>query len=157
MKDYWLVRQGSLQNEVVDGKIIGFKFDVRICEYRGCFLSLVTPYYIEVDGEEYGAETQTFEVNGKPPRTFDEIAKAIWEHWDYGDFATIHVRKPGGLKPGEHKLGVWQGLLTQYGWNDHDDEWCINPPIPGKVASVGYAGRGTGKQQFLFEFPMTVE
>lgn len=120
------------------------------------FLSLVTPYYIAVDGEAFGGEAQTFEVNGKPPRTFSEIAKAIWEHWDYGDFATIHVKKPGGLTPGEHTLGVWQGLLTQYGWSTHDDQWCINPPVPGTIKGF-FMGSGTGKQQFLFEFPMVVD
>lgn len=157
MRDWYLVRQGSLQNEVVNGEIVGFQFDVRICEYRGCFLSLVTPYYIEVDGEVFGKETQRFEVNGRAPRDFDEIATCIWEHWDYGDFATMHVKKPGGLTAGTHRLGVWQGLLTQYGWADHDDEWCINPPVPGSVEPVGYLSRGTGKQQQCFYFDMAVK
>ena len=156
MNEHWMVKPGSLQNEVIDGETVGFKFDVRICEYRGCFVALIVPYYIEVDGVSYGAETQTFEVNGKPPRTFDEIAKAGYEHWDYADWATMHVKCPGGLKPGAHELGVWQGLLTQYGWSTHDDEWCLNPPTPGTVKGM-FMGGGTGKQQFLFKFPMVVD
>lgn len=56
MQDYWKVKQGSLQNEVISGEATGFKSDVCICEYRGWFLSLVVPYYIAIDGEEFGGE-----------------------------------------------------------------------------------------------------
>lgn len=130
MFDNFLVRENSLQNVVKDGEIVGFKFDVRIAEYRGCFLSLHNGYYIDLDGEEYPRNLQKFEINGMPPRNFDEIAKAVWEHWDYGEFGTVYVDKPGGLSKGHHKLGIMQGVLVQYGWQPHDQEWIDNPPDP---------------------------
>ena len=117
MFDSFMVKEGSLENVVKDGFVIGFKFKVHIGEYRGCFLSLVHGYYIEVDGEEFPRSLQKFEINGKPPRTFDEIKKAVWEHWDYDDYATLYVQKPGGLSAGKHRLGIMQGLMTQYGWH----------------------------------------
>lgn len=142
MYDSFLVREGSLANVYEDGKAVGFKFDVRIGEYRGCFLSLVHGYYVNMDGVEYPRSVQKFEVNGKAPRTFEEIKKATWEHWDYGDFATLYVEKEGGLEKGNHKLGLMQGLLTQYGWQPHDQEWIDHTPEPrelaGKQADVYY-------------------
>ncbi len=142
MFDSFMVKEGSLENVVKDGFVIGFKFKVHIGEYRGCFLSLVHGYYIEVDGEEFPRSLQKFEINGKPPRTFDEIKKAVWEHWDYDDYATLYVQKPGGLSAGKHRLGIMQGLMTQYGWQPHDQEWIDNTPEPkdmvGKQAEVYY-------------------
>ena len=107
MYDSFLVREGSLANVYEDGKAVGFKFDGRIGEYRGCFLSLVHGYYVNMDGGEYPRSVQKFEVNGKAPRTFEEIKKATWEHWDYGDFATLYVEKEGG----QEKRAYW-GLLA---------------------------------------------
>jgi hypothetical protein len=133
MIDKYLVKTDSLQNVEKDGFIIGFKFQVRIGGYRGCFLSLHNGYYINVDGVEYPRELQKFEINGKPPRGFDEIAGCVWEHWDYDTLATVYVQKANGLAEGAHTVGVKQGVLTQYGWQPHDEEWIDNPPDPREM------------------------
>ena len=65
MFDQFLIRKDSLENDYADGKAVGFRFAVRIADYRGCFLSLHNGYYISVDGEEYPRDLQTFEINGK--------------------------------------------------------------------------------------------
>ena len=69
MFDQYLIRKDSLKNDYVEGKAVGFQFAVRIADYRGCFLSLHNGYYISCDGTEYPRELQTFEINGKEPRT----------------------------------------------------------------------------------------
>lgn len=142
MFDSFLIKERSLENDVQDGQVIGFKFQVRIAEYRGCFLSLLHGYYVTVDGEEYGRELQSFEINGKAPRSFDEIKKCIWEHWDFADWGTLHVKKPGGLTRGKHHIGLKQGLLMQYGWSPRDQEIIDNTPDPintqGKQSIVYY-------------------
>jgi hypothetical protein len=51
MFDQFLIRKDSLENDYEDGKAVGFRFAVRIADYRGCFLSLHNGYYISVDGE----------------------------------------------------------------------------------------------------------
>ncbi|WP_130838316.1 C-glycoside deglycosidase beta subunit domain-containing protein [Lachnoclostridium sp. Marseille-P6806] len=143
MFDSYLIRKDSLENVYEDGKAVGFKFAVRIADYRGCYLSLHNGYYISVDGAEYPRELQSFEINGKAPRSFEEIKKCVWEHWDYDDEGYVYVKKDGGLEPGKHRIGLQQSVLAQYGYFPfHDEEWVKNPPVPGK-------GAGAGKTAFI--------
>ena len=134
MFDQLLIRANSLRNEKQDGEIIGFTLAVRIANYRGVYLSLHNGYYIWVDGVEYPTDLQTFEINGKPPRSFDELCKAVWEHWDYDDEGILHVRKPGGLALGIHTIRFQQSVLAAYGYLPTDEEWVKNPPKPGTGA-----------------------
>lgn len=131
MLENYLVIENSLTNVKNQGKITGFKFAVRACNYRGCFLSLVNGYYVKCDGVEYPQEKQRFEINGKEPRTYEELKEAVWEHWNFGDNAYIYVEKEGGLEPGTHTLEVQESILTQYGYAKWDEEWVKNPPKPG--------------------------
>ena len=134
MLDKFFVDENSLQNVVENGKVTGFKFAVQACNYRGCFLSLVNGYYVKCDGIEYPQTAQKFEINGKAPRTYEELKKAVWEHWNFADPAWIYVEKEGGLEPGEHELVVQECILAQYGYAKRDEEWVKNPPVPGKGA-----------------------
>lgn len=134
MFENFLIRRDSLRNEVKDGQVVGFSLAVRHANYRGCYLSLHNGYFIEVDGVEYPTDVQTFEINGKPPRGFDEIRHAVHEHWNYDDEAILHVRAPGGLAPGEHTIRFQQSVLAAYGYLPTDEEWVRNPPKPGTGA-----------------------
>ncbi|MDE6997986.1 MAG: hypothetical protein K2P04_08945 [Oscillospiraceae bacterium] len=84
MYERYLVREGSLRNETVDGQDAGFRFDAHVGDCRGRFLSLVRGYRVNVDGLEYPADLHTFEVNSKL-RTYAELAGCSWEHWDFDD------------------------------------------------------------------------
>lgn len=137
MFDKYLIRKDSLENVYENNKIIGFKFAVRIADYRGCFLSLHNGYYIECDGVEYPRELQKIEINGKEPRDFEEIKKCVWEHWNYDDEGYVYVEKEGGLLPGEHTIKLQQSILAQYGYMPWDEQWLKNPPIPGHGAGAG--------------------
>lgn len=134
MFENFLIRSDSLRNEKRDGDTVGFTLAVRHANYRGVFLSLHNGYFIEVDGVEYPSEAQTFEINGQPPRTFDETRTAVYEHWDYDDEGLLHVAAPGGLAPGEHKVRFQQSVLAAYGYLPTDEEWVKNPPKPGSGA-----------------------
>jgi hypothetical protein len=134
MFDNFLVRPDSLRNDERDGEVIGFRLAVRHANYRGVYLSLHNGYYLAVDGAEYPVGAQSFEINGQPPRSFEEIRKAVWEHWDYDDEGILHVRKPGGLAPGQHLVRLQQSVLAAYGYLPTDEEWVRNPPVPGSGA-----------------------
>ena len=89
----------------MSGEVVGFKFGVRLANYRGIYLSLVNGFYVNMDGVEYGEEDLMLEVNGQRPRTMAELAKCPFEPWDLQDEAMLHVKKPGGLEKGMHTLG----------------------------------------------------
>ena len=137
MFDQFLIRKDSLENVYEDGKAIGFKFAVRIADYRGCFLSLHNGYYIKCDDVEYPKSLQKFEINGIEPRDFEEIKTCVWEHWDYDDEGYVYVAKEGGLAPGMHTIYLQQSVLAQYGYMPWDEEWLKNPPVPGSGAGAG--------------------
>jgi hypothetical protein len=150
MFDNFLIRKNSLENEKDSGgNVTGFKFAARNANYRGVYLSLHNGYYIKVDGVEYKRDVQTFEINGKPPRGFEEIKKAVWEHWNYDDEGIIHVKKEGGLAPGNHIIEFQQSILAAYGYLPTDEEWVKNPPEPG-------TGAGSDKTRNVVKYELTL-
>ncbi len=134
MFENFLIREDSLRNECRGGHVIGFTLAVRNANYRGVYLSLHNGYYLAVDDVEYPVEAQTFEINGRGPRTFEELRSAVWEHWDFDDEAILHVGLPGGLTPGRHRIRFQQSVLAAYGYQPTDEEWVRNPPRPGSGA-----------------------
>ncbi len=150
MLDNYLVRKDSLENVYDEaGVAVGFKFAVRNANYRGVYLSLHNGYFIKMDGIVYPRELQRFEINGQPPRTFEEIKLCVHEHWDYDDEGIVYVAKPGGLVSGMHTLEFQQSVLAAYGYMPTDEEWVKEPPAPG-------SGAGSDKTIFVvtFELPL---
>lgn len=147
MFDRYLIRKNSLENVMQGGKTVGFKFAVRIADYRGCFLSLHNGYYVSCDGCEYPVSQQKFEINGISPRDFDEIKTCVWEHWNFDDEGYLYIEKEGGLTPGKHIIGLQQSVLAQYGYMPWDEELVKHPPVPGK-------GTGSGKTNTISTFEL---
>lgn len=149
MFDHFLIKDDSLANDVHDGETVGFSLDVRNANYRGVYLSLHNGYFIEVDGVTYPVSAQSFEINGQPPRSFETIKTAVTEHWDYPQTGRLHVRKPGGLAPGEHTVRLQQSILAAYGYQPTDEEWVKNPPQPG-------TGAGSEKAPVIGTYHLTL-
>ncbi|MBR2782506.1 MAG: hypothetical protein IKE00_04130 [Oscillospiraceae bacterium] len=151
MYDSFLIRSDSLENFEENGKVAGFKFSVRIANYRGCFLGLHNGYYCEVDGVSYPREAQRLAVNGKPPRSFEELMKhAVLEHWDMQDEAFLYVYKEGGLEKGTHRVGILESILGAYGSSPRDEEYVKNPPDPS-------LGIGTGKTSVVCYYDLELQ
>lgn len=151
MFDNFLIRKDSLKNDTDEnGNVVGFQFAVRNANYRGVYLSLHNGYYIKVDGTEYKRDVQTFEINGKAPRTFEEIKTAVHEHWDFDDEGILHIRKAGGLTPGEHEIAFQQSVLAAYGYLPTDEEWIKNPPEPG-------TGAGSDKTKNIVVYRLSLQ
>ncbi|MFC2360432.1 MAG: DUF6379 domain-containing protein [Actinomyces dentalis] len=149
MFDNLLIREDSLANEERDGEIVGFTLAVKIANYRGVYLSTHCGYFIEVDGVSYPVSAQTFEINGRAPRTFEEIKGAVWEHWDYPDEAILHIAAPGGLAPGEHTIRFQQCVIAAYGYQPTDEAWVKEPPTPG-------TGAGSDKTPYIVTYRLTL-
>lgn len=151
MFDNFLIRKDSLKNDYdAKGNIIGFQMAVRNANYRGVYLSLHNGYYIKADGVLYKRNVQTFEINGREPRTFEQIKKCVWEHWDFDDEAILHIYKPGGLKPGKHTIDFQQSILAAYGYLPTDEEWVKNPPEPG-------TGAGSDKTKNIVTYELELQ
>ncbi|MCU1481851.1 MAG: hypothetical protein JWQ19_2637 [Subtercola sp.] len=149
MFDNFLIRGDSLRNDVDEGEVTGFSLAVRNANYRGVYLSLHNGYFLEVDGVLYPVAVQRFEINGKAPRTFDEIRGAVWEHWNYDDEGILHVAAPGGLASGPHTVRLQQSVLAAYGYLSTDEEWVENPPTPG-------TGAGSDKTPQIISYPLVL-
>lgn len=149
MFERFLVREDSLHNVVENGEIVGFSLAVRNANYRGVYLSLHNGYYLSIDGVEYGKDVQSFGINGQAPRSFDEIKKAVHEHWDYDDEGILHIRKFGGLTAGKHDVRIQQSVLAAYGYRPTDEEWVKTPPVPG-------SGAGSDKAPDISNFTLTL-
>jgi hypothetical protein len=148
--DNLLIRSDSLRNMRSDDRVVGFQMAVRIANYRGVYLSLHNGYYLEVDGTSYPTAEQSFEINGRPPRSFDELKSAVREHWDYDDEAIVHVRAPGGLVPGVHVVRFQQSVLAAYGYLPTDEEWVRQAPQPG-------TGAGSDKTPFIVTYHLELQ
>ena len=143
--------QGSLKNYYCNycKKVIGFTFDVRLPRYRGNMVSLINGYYVNVDGVEYPQDQIRFILNGKPPRTFEELKKAVWEHWNYPDAATLLILKDGGLEPGEHTVIATVSNYEQYGYNPGSDQKRVDEVIVPTAAGTGFGGATVPMVQVL--------
>jgi len=117
---------GSLHNTTVDGGINGFCFDIRITNGRGCFLSIINGFYVSVDGTVFRREEQRLAVNGKSPRSLDELKCCSEEHWDVRDKATLYIEKEGGIAQGMHQVIFETRLLD--GYFKAQDYWLTDPP-----------------------------
>ena len=140
MYENWLVEQGTLKNDVDNGKTVGFSFGVRLANYRGIYLSLINGFYVNVDGEDYPVESQSLEINGKPPRSIAETEKACWEHWAFQETAYLHIAKEGGLAPGKHQIKYMESSVQGYGYMPTAEEWVTNPPPPGDPSGAFKTG-----------------
>ena len=60
-----VVVPGSLKSYVVDGRTLGYQFDIRLSYYRGHFLSVIEQFAVKVDGEEIPNERIKFCLNGR--------------------------------------------------------------------------------------------
>jgi hypothetical protein len=147
MYDSFLVIKDSLKNDEVNGDVVGFSFAARISNYRGLYLSLFSGFYVEMDGVEYQREAQSLEIHGEAPRSMEEIAKAVWEHWDMEDIGIVHIAKKDGLAPGEHTLKYLECSLWTYGYGAGEKEWIKELP---KLGSPMTGGKTFSPQTFKF-------
>lgn len=103
----------GFENRIEDGKVTGFNVMMRIPYYRGVPLSLVDDILVVVDGEQYTGQSIEFQVHGGV-FTLDEMKTVVRHRWNYGEKATVRVRKDGGLKPGKHHVEAYAKLRINY-------------------------------------------
>lgn len=108
-----VVCDDSLVNTYVNGKKLGYEFQIRLSNYRGHFLSCIEEFAFTVDGKEVNSDDITFCLNEKE-FTLRQLPSLISEFWNLIEPATIKVFAPGGLTEGEHQIDVKLMLRIPY-------------------------------------------
>ena len=108
-----LICKDNIENVQVADTVIGYQFKIKYPSYRGAFLSCVEDLRFKLDGAEIPADQITFHLNGKD-FLLSELPECFKEYWFVRDAATIFVRRPGGIAPGEHSLNVYMKHRVPY-------------------------------------------
>lgn len=124
MYEKYVLCNGTLQNVVENGETTGFALQIRIPYYRGVPLSMVEDLKVVVDGTEYTGDAIRFTVSGG---TFSlaEMPTVTFFRWEFGEKATVSVKKTGGLPSGEHQVEVYILLRISYmPWRGYTKAWA---------------------------------
>lgn len=105
----------SFKNVIVDGKVVGYSFEIKAQYYRSFTLSILRNIIVTLDGETADRKDITITVNGET-FTLEECRTVIDPEyrWEFGEYATVTVCKEGGLSKGKHKLLVHQSIAPSY-------------------------------------------
>lgn len=105
----------SFKNVEEEGKVVGFSFDWKAQYYRSFTLSILRDIVLKVDGEDINREDITLTVNGQP-FTLEECRTVVDPEyrWEFGEYATVTVKKEGGLANGKHYMEAVQKIAPSY-------------------------------------------
>ena len=105
----------GFKNIEKDGKITGYQFQFKAQYYRGITLSIVHNISVNVDGEDAAREDISLTVNGET-FTLDQMLTVIDPdyRWEFGEYATVNVKKEGGLAKGPHHIKAVQLIVPSY-------------------------------------------
>lgn len=104
MFDRYVFTENSCKNVVENNEVTGFELQTLITYYRGIPLSMVHEVKVAVDGVEVKREDIYFSPNRVDYFSLDEMETCAYYRWEYGDKATIFVKRPGGLSKGSHDV-----------------------------------------------------
>ena len=108
-----VVCEDSLKHTYVNGKRLGYEFQIRLSNYRGHYLSCIEEFEVTVDGKTVDSNHLSFCLNGKE-FTIGQLPSLVSEFWNLIEPATINVYEPGGIAEGEHQIDVKLMLRIPY-------------------------------------------
>lgn len=110
-----IYRPDGFKNTEENGIITGYQFDFKAQYYRGITLSIVRDIRVNVDGEDAAREDIRLMVN-KEIFTLEEMRTVVDSdyRWEFGDYATVMVKKAGGLSKGKHHIKALQVIDPSY-------------------------------------------
>lgn len=105
----------SFKNVEVDGKVVGYSFEIKAQYYRSITLSILRNIVVTLDGETADRKDIRLTVNGEM-FTLEECRTVIDPEyrWEFGEYAVVTVYKEGGLSKGKHSLVVHQSIAPSY-------------------------------------------
>jgi hypothetical protein len=113
MFDNKIIVPDSLERLTAADGTEGFAVLARLPYYRGLGLSMVEDIGVTVDGEKVAREDIRFSVRGRS-WTLAEMETEYGDRWNFGEKARVIVKRPGGLKAGEHDVEVAVRMRISY-------------------------------------------
>jgi hypothetical protein len=113
MFDKYMICDDLFKNVSEGDQVIGFQFNGRLPYYRGLGVSMVESLEVSVDEETYPRQAIRVTLHGNT-YSLDEMEKEFEDRWEFGEPGTVTVLKPGGLKPGGHKVAMADTLRISY-------------------------------------------
>lgn len=110
-----IYRPDGFKNMEENGMVTGYQFEFKAQYYRGITLSIVRDIRVNVDGEDAAREDIRLMVN-KEIFTLEEMRTVVDSdyRWEFGDYATVIVKKAGGLSKGKHHIKAVQVIDPSY-------------------------------------------
>lgn len=108
-----VIVSNTLENIVVNNQPIGFKFDIRLSDYRGMYLSCIKAMKLVVDGKSYDPSLVRLCVNNKE-FIESQLPSLTSEYWHLLDQATIKVIDLEGLNKGKHTIDLTLDFRVPY-------------------------------------------
>ena len=108
MFDNKMIVEDSLRSDAE-----GFSFEARLPYYRGLGLSMIEDVAVIVDGEPVAREDVSLTLRGRT-WTLDQLETEYGDRWNFGEKATVTVRRPGGLPAGEHRIELAERMRISY-------------------------------------------
>lgn len=102
-----------LENIEAGGKIVGFRFKMRIPEYRGLPLALIGGIRVSVDGVSYSEDVISITTEGETFR-WNEISTVRSVYWLFEEPAVIEVYNGKGLEKGKHLIDAKVEVRISY-------------------------------------------
>lgn len=112
MFDRYLLEEGTLRNVERDGQVVGWSVGARIGYYRGLGLSMID-VALTLDGDPVPRESIHVQLHGNDYPLVG-LGDVLDDRWGFTETATLFVDQPGGLRPGEHEVGLEQSLRISY-------------------------------------------
>ena len=105
----------GFKNIFENGTLTGYSFRFKAQYYRGITLSIVHDIRVNVDGGDAAREDISMTVNGET-FTLDEMLTVVDPdyRWEFGEYATVNVKKEGGLASGRHHIRAVQLIVPSY-------------------------------------------
>ena len=113
MFDKYMICEETVRNVRRGNETVGFEFGARLPYYRGLGLSMIEDVAVTIDGEKIARGDVRVTVAGRT-YTLDEMETVYDATWNFGEVVTVTALKPGGLKPGEHRLELMEQLRVSY-------------------------------------------
>lgn len=113
MLERHLIQGRGVGNVVEDGKVVGFRFDLRMPNYRGVWASLIDGVDVSVGDLRWDRERPLWTLQGRQ-HTIQELRRSTDVRWQLDELATITVPHAGGLPAGVHDLAVDIAIHAPY-------------------------------------------